>query len=313
MNSISKRGLSAPRGLDFFNFDIYEENITEEMNKQFSSKIRKNSEEVPCHRCRIKGVGVEKWATKEAKPIRHLIKNIFIVIFLVFWVFSGLLPSQDAKIKPVLLKDNLYLLSGLGGNIVFMITEEGVLVIDSGSTTEHGKQITEAIAKITAKPIKYLIFTHYHYDHTGGARGFAPDVQIVGHSKLEKNLIEKSKRLIEKLALPQFEIYMKVLTAKVKKLEADKSPQLDAVRRQLEFVRSLYQELKYLKPVRPDIHFGKKKIIHLGKETVELIYQGPGHTDDACMVYFPEKKILHTGNLFLNRVCPFIDELANDV
>jgi len=53
MNSITKRRLTAPCGLDCFNCDIYEKNITEEMKKQFASKIKKDPEEVACKGCRL--------------------------------------------------------------------------------------------------------------------------------------------------------------------------------------------------------------------------------------------------------------------
>jgi len=243
--------------------------------------------------------------------LSNTVKNISIILFVVLLSFTGYLYPQGAKIKPVLLTDNLYLISGLGGNIIFLVTEGEVLVVDSGSMSIHGKQITEAIAEITPKPIKYLVLTHYHYDHTGGVKGFASDVEIVGHSKLEKNLRKNSVPLIDKLAIPQFKVYLEVLEAKVKKFQTDKSPHLEEARKQLTFVRSLYNELKNFTPFRPDITFDHKHVIHLGGETIELIYKGPGHTDDGCLVYFPEKKVLHTGDLFVNRVCPFIDELAN--
>jgi len=53
MNAITKRRLSAPCGLDCFNCEIYEENITGEMKEQFALKIRKDPEEVPCKGCRL--------------------------------------------------------------------------------------------------------------------------------------------------------------------------------------------------------------------------------------------------------------------
>ena len=229
------------------------------------------------------------------------IKTRSILLSMVLLGLMTSLFSQGAEIKPVRLAENLYLISGLGGNIVFLVTGEGVLVVDSGSMSIHGRQVTEAIARISSKPVRYLVITHYHYDHSGGAGGFGPEVTIVGQEKLERNLIKNSGPLINKLAIPQFKVYLDALEAKVKNFESESNTQLDTARQQLEFVQSMYRELKHFSPPRPDITFNRKRVIQLGGESIELIHKGSGHTDDACLVYFPRQKVLHTGDLFGGR------------
>ena len=105
---------------------------------------------------------------------------------IVFFLFSFLtfLFSFDYKLKPIKLNNNSYYFYGKeeyfskenGGNIsncAFIITKNSVILIDTGSSYEYGLQVKKQIAKITKKPIKYIINTHHHPDHFLGNNAFS--------------------------------------------------------------------------------------------------------------------------------------------
>jgi glyoxylase-like metal-dependent hydrolase (beta-lactamase superfamily II) len=90
-------------------------------------------------------------------------------------------PPPDfskVEIKTTDLGDNVYMLEGQGGNITVAVATDGIIMVDGQFAPLHDK-IKSAIAVISNLPIKYLINTHYHGDHTGGNEAFAKDGAII--------------------------------------------------------------------------------------------------------------------------------------
>ena len=103
-------------------------------------------------------------------------------------LFSGIAVAQQqappaaappidfskVEIKTTDLGDNVYMLEGAGGNITVAVAKDGIIMVDGQYAPLHDK-IKAAIATISNLPVKYLINTHYHGDHTGGNEAFAKD------------------------------------------------------------------------------------------------------------------------------------------
>src|SRR5436305_1342905 len=90
-------------------------------------------------------------------------------------------PAPDfdkVAIKTVDLGHRTYMLEGEGGNITVALADDGVIVVDSQFAPLYGK-LKAAIARLTPLPIRYLVITHFHRDHTGGAEAFGKDGAIV--------------------------------------------------------------------------------------------------------------------------------------
>src|SRR5258706_13020831 len=86
-------------------------------------------------------------------------------------------PAPDfskVEIKTTDLGDNIYMLEGQGGNITVAVANDGIIMVDGQFAPLHDK-IKAVIAVISNLPIKYLINTHFHCDHTGGNETFAKD------------------------------------------------------------------------------------------------------------------------------------------
>jgi cyclase len=100
-------------------------------------------------------------------------------------------PPPDfskAEIKTTDLGDNVYLLEGVGGNITAAVAKDGIIMVDGQYAPMHDK-IKAAIAAISNQPIKYLVDTHFHGDHTGGNEPFARDgVTIVSEVNVKNRL-----------------------------------------------------------------------------------------------------------------------------
>jgi glyoxylase-like metal-dependent hydrolase (beta-lactamase superfamily II) len=95
---------------------------------------------------------------------------------------------SKVEIKTTGLGDNVYMLEGQGGNITVAVAKDGIIMVDGQFAPLHDK-IKAAIASISSLPIKYLVNTHFHGDHTGGNEAFAGDgATIVAHENVKKRL-----------------------------------------------------------------------------------------------------------------------------
>src|SRR6202140_1199265 len=100
-------------------------------------------------------------------------------------------PPPDfskVEIKTTDLGDNVYMLEGQGGNITVAVAKDGIIMVDGEYAPLHEK-IKAAIATVSNQPIKYLVNTHFHGDHTGGNEPFAKDgVAIVAEVNVKNRL-----------------------------------------------------------------------------------------------------------------------------
>ena len=114
-------------------------------------------------------------------------------------VIGGTLASIQAltqqQAPPALtmekVKDDLYEIVGDGGNVAVLVTNEGVLLVDDKFQQDHD-QIIQKVKGVTSQPIKYVINTHYHEDHSGGNGRMlmVPGVEIISTANSRKNILE---------------------------------------------------------------------------------------------------------------------------
>src|SRR5579885_1276377 len=111
---------------------------------------------------------------------------------LVFLAGAWFAYTQQAKQAPQLklnqVKPDLYEIEGDGGNVAVYITNEGVILIDDKFDQDHD-QIVANVKKVTSQPIKYIISTHYHADHSGGNARFLPTAEIISTANARKNIV----------------------------------------------------------------------------------------------------------------------------
>jgi glyoxylase-like metal-dependent hydrolase (beta-lactamase superfamily II) len=95
---------------------------------------------------------------------------------------------SKVEVKTTDLGKNTYMLEGAGGNVTIAVGTNGVIMVDAQFAPMHDK-LKAAIAKVTNQPVRYLINTHYHGDHTGGNAAFGKEgVTIVAHQNLKNRL-----------------------------------------------------------------------------------------------------------------------------
>jgi cyclase len=96
--------------------------------------------------------------------------------------------NQPPQLKLNQVKPDLYEIEGDGGNVAVYVTNEGVILIDDKFDQDHD-QIVDNVKSVTDQPIKYIISTHYHADHSGGNAKFLPTAEIISTANARKNIV----------------------------------------------------------------------------------------------------------------------------
>jgi glyoxylase-like metal-dependent hydrolase (beta-lactamase superfamily II) len=215
---------------------------------------------------------------------------------------------KESGVKAVVLKENLYLIEGTqGGNVAFLVTAKGVLVVDSGTSLAEGAQIVKAIRKITQQPIRYVVLTHYHGDHTMGLPAFPETALVIGQHLVARNIRQNNIPRMQKYVESELPANIRKMKDDVEKLKKAKGPELAKAREELKSAEQELAALKTMKPRLPDLTFARSLIINLGGETIHLIYPKPAHTDCNILVLFPRQKVVHMGDMFFHEFLPYID------
>lgn len=176
-------------------------------------------------------------------------------------------PTPSPTPPPVVstpLAEKFSWISGLGGNVAVLGGDDGVLAVDSGLANRIEKTTAE-IAK--SGKIKYLVNTHWHFDHAGGNETLAKaGAHIAAH-------INCRKRLSSDQYNEPFEMKMPAAPASA----------------------------------WPRTTFTSETTLHLNGEEIRLVPVPPAHTDGDVIVRFEKADVIHGGDLFFNGNYPFID------
>jgi cyclase len=227
-------------------------------------------------------------------------------ILLLLIVMTGICAAQKEQSQIVQLSSNLFEISGLGGNVSFLVGPESVLVVDAGNSPSDGKEILRLIREKTDQPVKFLIITHYHPDHTNGMQAFPDGISIIGQKNLIANLHGRKEAGLKLAIEKQLPTAIEQLEKKIAELKMKKDSAVAQEEKSLSETKQRLEQVKQIKIIEPNITFEDKYSLVLGKDTVECIYPGPAHTMCNIVVYYKSQKILHTGDLFFNGSFPYI-------
>jgi cyclase len=176
-----------------------------------------------------------------------------------------------------------YATGGVGSNNVMIVNDQDVMLVDDGTTPATARAFLEDVKTITNKPVRYVVNTHFHYDHTDGNSVFPPDVQIIAHDYV-------------RTAILTFD----VLHREPYKTGAANAPPAVA------------EQLREVKAVPPNTTYASKMVLHKGQREIQLLFLGRGHTGGDTVVFLPKERIVCTGDLMESRIAymgdAFFDE-----
>ncbi len=204
--------------------------------------------------------------------LRTMMRRLWIP-FAVCMFAGSLAAAQHDDLSKVEMKvtkvaGSVYMLEGAGGNIGASVGDDGIVIVDD-QYAPLAEKIQAALKGITDKPVRFIINTHYHGDHTGGNAYFQKQAPIIAHDNVRKRLesaggagnggsIHMDTKPVEKEALP-------ILT------------------------------------------FDHDVTVHLNGEDIRALHFPAGHTDGDSIIFFPKSNVVHMGDDFVTYGFPFID------
>ncbi len=174
--------------------------------------------------------------------------------------------AATAKINVTKLRSNVSVLEGSGGNIVVLTGRDGKVLVDAGITASRS-QITEALATLSDDPVKHLINTHWHFDHTDGNEWVhSVGAEITAHENTLKHLSTTTRVEGWNFTFPPAPV-----------------------------------------GALPTKLFATEETLHLNGATLALKYYPPAHTDSDISIEFTDADIIDVADTWWNGYFPFID------
>jgi glyoxylase-like metal-dependent hydrolase (beta-lactamase superfamily II) len=196
---------------------------------------------------------------------------------------------------------------GLDGNSIAIISNDGVLVFDSNGTPSASRAVLNEIRSITSQPVKYVVNSHWHWDHWYGTEVYKaafPAVQIIAHEKTRAMMmgpaIEFNKPGIES-QLPGF---IKDLEQRIAAAERAAAPpaNLPRLKQTLEEARFFLDQKKNVSFTFPNVTFTNQLTLFMGEREIQVRHHDRAVTPGDAFLYLPKEKILITGDLLINPI-----------
>jgi cyclase len=182
-------------------------------------------------------------------------------------------------------------------NAVIILLDDGVLVVDTHSKPSAARALIEQIKKLTPKPVKYVVNTHFHWDHYQGNEAYPSSwpagVEIISSEATRAN--------IQQLGIPRIKNEIVSMPQEIAKLKiglekTSKAEEKATIQENLRQAEAYFAELKLMQVTLPTMTFDHSLILHRKSRTVEVLWLGLAHTNGDVFVFLPKEKVLCTGD-----------------
>jgi len=182
-------------------------------------------------------------------------------------------------------------------NAAIILFDDAVLVVDTHSKPSAARALIEQIKKLTDKPVRYVVNTHFHWDHYQGNQAYPSSwpagVEIISSEATRAN--------IEQRGIPRVKHEIVTMPQEIEKLKSDLDKasdvgQKEQLRANLLQAEAYLAELKSMQVTLPSVTFDHSLILHRPSKTVEVLWLGNAHTNGDVFVYLPREKVLVTGD-----------------
>ena len=197
---------------------------------------------------------------------------------------------------------------GFGGNSVAILTGEGVVMFDTSGTPASAQAILAEVRKLSDKPVRYVINSHWHWDHWGGNQVFQsafPSLQILSHEENRRQMIDVAVPWNAPGLNKDLPDYIAHLKQQLAAAESKHEPEAEIVRQRelLAADEDFLQQKRSVVYTFPNATFTDSATLYLGGREIRVLH-GRAITPGDTYVYLPKEKILISGDILVSPV-PF--------
>jgi glyoxylase-like metal-dependent hydrolase (beta-lactamase superfamily II) len=196
---------------------------------------------------------------------------------------------------------------GLDGNAVVILSDDGVLVFDANGTPAAASAVLAEIRKMTRQPVRYLVLSHWHWDHWYGAEVYRqafPGIQIIAHETTRRLMMGPALAFNQPgidEQLPQHirDVEKALAGARAKKVERAKLVRLEAHLREDRFFLAQKRGVHH---TFPNLTYADSLTLYLGTRGIQVLHYDRAVTPGDTFLYLPDDKVLITGDLLINPI-----------
>jgi cyclase len=188
---------------------------------------------------------------------------------------------------------------GLDGNSVVIVSDSGVLVFDTNGTPAAAAAVLKGIKEITDKPVRYIVNSHWHWDHWYGTQAYKkafPGAEVIAHAATRGMMMGPAINFNRPGVEQQLPAYVEMLE---KKAASD-----SGTRGRLEEARFFLDQKRSVRHVFPDATFTSQLELHLGDRVIQVRHHDRAVTPGDAFLVLPKEKIVVSGDLLVNPI-PF--------
>ena len=202
--------------------------------------------------------------------------------------------------------DGVHLAIGTGSlvvmsNAVIVEGDRDVLVVDSHVTPGGAWALREELKTVTPKPIRYVVNSHFHFDHSHGNQIYGPEVEIIGHEFARQQILA-GKSLDSRAT----QFFVGGVPAQIKALEARLAAATDdnsraTIQTQLDVQRNHLEGTNAVRPTPPTATLTQSMTLYRGAREIRLLHLGRAHTAGDVVVFLPKERVVATGDLLIEQ------------
>lgn len=218
-------------------------------------------------------------------------------------------PDRPAPVKTQV-ADGVFLFQttpygevGLDGNAVVIVSNDGVLVFDSNGTPAAAEAVLREIRAMTSQPVRYVVNSHWHWDHWYGTEVYRrafPQVQVIAHEKTRQMMMGPALAFNQPGLDSQLPEYIGMLEKRLASLPA--SPEATALSDRIAGHTWFLAQKRGVQHTFPDVTFTDQLTLHLGDREVQVRHRERAVTPGDAFLYLPKERLLVAGDLLVNPV-----------